>query len=63
MQLAWHYDYLAVAVKELTRAVQLRDHALRPDYSNDVRLTLRRAMRHHALRSRRAFQGELLTAN
>jgi hypothetical protein len=58
----FQYDYLAVAVNELKRAIKWRDISIRCE--TDVgRERARGVMRHYALRSRKAFNGELLYAN
>lgn len=66
MNLIFQYDYLKVAVEELKRAIYWRDLARDPSRGNrDPKWVAgaRSVMRHHALRSRKAFNGELLQAN
>lgn len=68
MNLRFEYDYLSVAVAELKKAIRWRDIARegRPANSTAAEAFTKGArsiMRHHALRSRHAFNGELLSAN
>jgi hypothetical protein len=62
----FNYDYLAVAVRELNTAIRwrpiARDLRRQPCDGRTLKASLA-IMRRHALRSRQAFNGELLAAN
>jgi hypothetical protein len=63
MNLTFQYDYLKVAVEELKLAISRRDLSNAFEVGSYTHEALRESMRHHALRSRKAFNGELLQAN
>jgi hypothetical protein len=68
MTLRFQQDYLAVAVAELKQAIRWRDIAHEQQSGEDsprrraMISAARSIMRDRALRSRRAFNGELLEA-